>query len=209
MDLPDLPAHLRQPTGDEGREPVQDRHADGEFARDMPEALCCIATQCPLGFRGVLLSPANSCRECHVIFNHFRPKANSPGGTCVTGRVKGAYSIVWRATASMAPAALAHKRSPPLGCTGSSRRRHRPSSSAGWSPSSLSVLNLWVPRLRLVQPWSSAGKHGCKLRSRGTHIIRVDGLPGDHAEPERRRRILRCEIRLPGRCTPFQPQRDA
>jgi len=86
--LPYLPPHLRQPTGDEGREPVQDRHADGKLTGDMPEALCCIATQCPLGFRGVLLSPANSCRECHVIFNHFRPKANSPGGTCVTGRVK-------------------------------------------------------------------------------------------------------------------------
>jgi hypothetical protein len=123
------------------------------------------------------------------------------------GSKGGAYSIIWRVTASTTPAAIAHKRSPPLGCTGPSRWRHHPGSNAGWAPSSLSVLNLWVPRLRLVQPWSSAGIHGCKLRSRGTHIIKVDGLPGDHAEPERRRRILRCEIRLPGRCTPFQPQR--
>jgi len=38
--LPHLPAHLRQPTGDEGGEPVQDRHADGGQPGDLPEALC-------------------------------------------------------------------------------------------------------------------------------------------------------------------------
>ena len=37
-----------------------------------------------------------------------------------------------------------------------------------------SQLNQRVPRLRLVQAWSSAGMHGCKLRSRGTRIIKVD-----------------------------------
>jgi len=42
------------------------------------------------------------------------------------------------------------------------------------SPSTLIV---WVPRLRLVQPWSSAGTHGCKLRSRGTHRFNRDRLP--------------------------------
>jgi len=37
--LPDLPAHLRQPTGDEGREPVKDCYADGPLAGDLQEAL--------------------------------------------------------------------------------------------------------------------------------------------------------------------------
>jgi hypothetical protein len=39
-----------------------------------------------------------------------------------------------------------------------------------------STLIMWVPRLRLAQPWSSAGIHGCKLRSRGTHRFNCDRL---------------------------------
>ena len=40
LGLPHLPAHFRQPTGDEGRKPVQDCYADGQLAGDMPKALC-------------------------------------------------------------------------------------------------------------------------------------------------------------------------
>jgi len=39
-----------------------------------------------------------------------------------------------------------------------------------------STLITRVPRLRLVQPWSSAGMHGCKLRSRGTRRFNFDGI---------------------------------
>jgi len=36
---------------------------------------------------------------------------------------------------------------------------------------------MWVPRLRLVQPWSSAGMHGCKQRSRGTRRAKNPLVP--------------------------------
>ena len=42
-----------------------------------------------------------------------------------------------------------------------------------------STLITRVPRLRLVQPWSSAGRHGCKLRSRGTRRFNFDGILAD------------------------------
>jgi hypothetical protein len=55
--------------------------------------------------------------------------------------------------------------------------RH-PSSRVRQNPSALSQLNLWVPRLRSLQPCVPADDHGCTRRSRGTHIIKVEGPPG-------------------------------
>lgn len=39
VDLPRVPPFLRQPPRDEGREPLQDRNAHGQLARDLPETL--------------------------------------------------------------------------------------------------------------------------------------------------------------------------
>jgi hypothetical protein len=40
LDLPDLPPHVRKPTRDGGRKPLQDRHPQGEQPGDVPQALC-------------------------------------------------------------------------------------------------------------------------------------------------------------------------
>jgi hypothetical protein len=42
-----------------------------------------------------------------------------------------------------------------------------------------------------LQPCASAGYHGCKRRSRGTHIIKVDGLLGMRCGREAAHRKLR------------------
>ena len=52
-----------------------------------------------------------------------------------------------------------------------------------------SQLNLRVPRLRSLQPCIPADDHGCTRRSRGTRVIKVDGILGRtrHRSPRRPR----------------------
>jgi hypothetical protein len=58
VDVPPLPAHVRQPARDERREPLQDQQDDGEFAGNLPAALRCADSGGDGGHGGISIDSA-------------------------------------------------------------------------------------------------------------------------------------------------------
>jgi hypothetical protein len=78
LDLPRVPPLVRQPSGDEGREPLQDRDPHGQLARDLSEALRGAVA-------GVVGGGGGVCE------NRFRPRClrRSRGRPATTGSTVG------------------------------------------------------------------------------------------------------------------------